>query len=44
MPIKAIQGELYVRISAHIYNHMAEYELLADAVLTLAKEDLFEAK
>jgi hypothetical protein len=32
-PIKAVQGRLYVRISAHVYNRLADYETLADAVL-----------
>ena len=36
-PIKTVRGRLYVRISAHIYNTMADYERLADLVLDLAK-------
>ncbi|XP_071114879.1 uncharacterized protein [Haliotis cracherodii] len=36
VPIKAIQGRLYVRISAHIYNSLEEYEKLAAAVLQLS--------
>ncbi len=36
-PIKAVQGRLYVRISAHIYNSFRDYELLADAVLEYAR-------
>ncbi|XP_077862119.1 uncharacterized protein LOC144343467 [Saccoglossus kowalevskii] len=35
VPIKAIQNELYVRISAHIYNDICEYEVLRDAVTQL---------
>jgi selenocysteine lyase/cysteine desulfurase len=31
-PIKCIQGCLYVRITAHIYNEARDYEVLADAV------------
>lgn len=31
-PIKAIQGQLYVRISAHIYNKLDDYRLLANVV------------
>lgn len=37
VPIKALSGKLYVRISAHIYNHIEEYEVLRDAVLDLAR-------
>lgn len=36
VPVKALSGKLYVRISAHIYNHIEEYEVLRDAVLGLA--------
>ncbi|GAB1606931.1 probable L-cysteine desulfhydrase, chloroplastic [Argonauta hians] len=36
VPLKAVQGCLYVRISAHIYNELCEYEKLADAVLDIA--------
>jgi isopenicillin-N epimerase len=32
-PVKAVQGRLYVRISAHIYNTLADYERLASIVL-----------
>lgn len=35
VPVKSLSGELYVRISAHVYNHVAQYERLADAVLAL---------
>ncbi|XP_064595539.1 uncharacterized protein LOC135462106 [Liolophura sinensis] len=38
VPIKAVQGELYVRISAHIYNQMSDYETLAEAITQLVKE------
>ncbi|XP_077977327.1 uncharacterized protein LOC144432898 [Glandiceps talaboti] len=38
VPIKAVQGELYVRISVHIYNELSEYQQLTDAVLSIAKE------
>ncbi|XP_041463183.1 L-cysteine desulfhydrase-like [Lytechinus variegatus] len=37
VPIKALQGRLYVRISAHIYNKLSEYQRLASAVLYIAK-------
>ncbi|XP_078699428.1 uncharacterized protein LOC144926473 isoform X1 [Branchiostoma floridae x Branchiostoma belcheri] len=38
VPLKAVQGELYVRISAHIYNELADYEALGDAILQLKSE------
>lgn len=31
-PVKAVQNELYVRISAHIYNNINDYCFLADKV------------
>ena len=31
-PIKCVNGTLYVRISAHIYNYIEEYELLRDTI------------
>lgn len=37
VPIKALSGELYVRLSAHIYNYSEEYEVLRDAILELQK-------
>ncbi|XP_067675392.1 uncharacterized protein [Haliotis asinina] len=37
VPIKAIQGHLYVRISAHVYNYLEEYEKLAAAVLKISE-------
>ena len=33
VPVKVIHGKLYVRISAHIYNNIHDYELLGHAVL-----------
>jgi len=36
VPVKALSGRLYVRISAHIYNSIEEYEELRDVVLELA--------
>lgn len=33
-PVKAVQNELYVRISAHIYNNIDDYYFLADKVVT----------
>lgn len=38
VPIKTIQGTLYVRISAHIYNTVKEYEQLADAVQQMQQQ------
>mmetsp|Transcript_149412 Transcript_149412/g.461236 ORF Transcript_149412/g.461236 Transcript_149412/m.461236 type:complete len:323 (+) Transcript_149412:452-1420(+) len=35
VPVKALSGRLYVRISAHIYNSIEDYEALRDAVLEL---------
>eukprot|EP00930_Biecheleria_cincta_P075954 TRINITY_DN63150_c0_g1_i1.p1 TRINITY_DN63150_c0_g1~~TRINITY_DN63150_c0_g1_i1.p1 ORF type:complete len:336 (-),score=49.20 TRINITY_DN63150_c0_g1_i1:69-1076(-) len=39
VPVKALSGNLYVRISAHIYNHIEEYEVLRDAMLELRAGD-----
>ena len=33
VPVKVIHGKLYVRISAHIYNNIHDYESLGHAVL-----------
>ena len=30
--MKAIQGKLFVRVAAHVYNDMSDYQRLADAV------------
>lgn len=35
-PVKAIQGRLYVRISAHVYNTMADYEKLSHTIQAYA--------
>lgn len=32
VPVKALDGKLYVRISAHIYNELDQYSKLASAV------------
>ena len=37
VPVKCIQGKLYIRISAHVYNELQEYQQLADAVVQLLK-------
>ncbi|RUS72039.1 hypothetical protein EGW08_020203 [Elysia chlorotica] len=36
VPIKSLQGRLYVRISAHIHNQLDEYEKLGGAVLAIS--------
>ncbi|XP_020910534.1 uncharacterized protein LOC110248358 [Exaiptasia diaphana] len=38
VPVKPIKGRLYVRISAHVYNHMRDYHVLADAVCLLVEK------
>ncbi len=38
LPILDFAGVRYLRISAHVYNEVAEYEQLADAVLELVRE------
>ncbi|XP_062612086.1 uncharacterized protein LOC134273885, partial [Saccostrea cucullata] len=35
VPIKAVQGKLYVRISTHIYNFISEYLKLGNAILEI---------
>jgi len=34
-PVKHLDGRLYVRISAHVYNHIDEYKRLAEAMLKI---------
>lgn len=34
VPIKCLHGQLYCRISAHVYNVMGDFEALAVAVLS----------
>jgi selenocysteine lyase/cysteine desulfurase len=38
VPIKTIQGSLYVRISTHVYNTLQEYGKLADAVQQMQQQ------
>ncbi|CAF0954960.1 unnamed protein product [Brachionus calyciflorus] len=33
VPVKCVQNNLYVRLSAHIYNRIQDYELLGDVVM-----------
>lgn len=40
VPVKNIQGRLYVRISAHIYNCMEDYVSLGEAVRRLQQRPL----
>nr|CAB3236607.1 hercynylcysteine sulfoxide lyase-like [Phallusia mammillata] len=35
VPVKCVQGVLYVRISVHIHNELSDYQRLSDAVLAL---------
>ena len=37
VPIKEIDGSLYVRISTHVHNEMGDYEKLAEAILEYNK-------
>lgn len=36
VPVKCVQGRLYVRLSAHLYNQLSDYERLADAMHRIA--------
>jgi hypothetical protein len=36
VPVACVEGRMFVRISAQIYNNIADYQALADAVLGLA--------
>lgn len=35
VPVKVLSGDLYVRISAHIYNHVDEYAVLQEAIIEM---------
>ncbi|XP_065883600.1 uncharacterized protein [Dysidea avara] len=35
VPIKALEGKLYVRISAHVYNELDQYSSLASAIVDI---------
>ncbi|XP_064403599.1 uncharacterized protein LOC135349057 [Halichondria panicea] len=39
VPVRVINGELYVRISAHVYNELGEFKVLADAILAIVKNN-----
>jgi selenocysteine lyase/cysteine desulfurase len=32
LPVKCVQGKLYVRVSCHVYNGVGDFEILADAI------------
>ena len=32
VPVKCVQGKLYVRVSCHVYNGVGDFEVLADAI------------
>jgi len=40
VPIKAFEGKLYVRISAHVYNELDQYSLLAGAILDIKSKPI----
>ena len=35
VPVKCINGKLYVRVSCHVYNQLEEFECLARAISNL---------
>lgn len=37
VPVKCIQGVLYVRLSVHIYNTIEDYAKLADVIAMIEK-------
>ena len=39
VPVRVINGELYVRISAHVYNELGEFKVLASAILAIVKNN-----
>ena len=39
VPVKCISSQLYVRISAHVYNTLEDYQKLADAVLKIREQN-----
>lgn len=39
VPVRIINGEMYVRLSAHVYNEVQEFKILADAVLDIMKRN-----
>lgn len=32
VPVKTVQGRMFVRVTAHVYNEKADFQKLADAV------------
>ena len=35
VPVKVVQGKLYVRVSAHVHNELSEFQQLAQAISAL---------
>ena len=35
VPVKVVQGKLYVRVSAHVHNELSEFKQLAQAISAL---------
>ena len=40
VPIKLIQGKLYTRISAHVYNKLTDYKLLGETIVSMTNDVL----
>ncbi len=40
VPVKVIEGRLVVRVSAHVYNSMEDYQRLADAINEIKRSNL----
>eukprot|EP00038_Savillea_parva_P021294 m.34110 g.34110 ORF g.34110 m.34110 type:complete len:475 (+) comp5103_c0_seq1:217-1641(+) len=40
VPVKVVSGKLYVRISAHVYNHPVDYRALSSAITTMRDTNL----
>jgi selenocysteine lyase/cysteine desulfurase len=40
VPVKVAAGKLYVRISAHVYNHKVDYKAVASAISTMQNDNL----
>ena len=43
VPVKAVEGKLYVRISAHMYNELSEYKTLGEAILDIVEKNIYKA-
>ena len=42
--LKCVAGDLYVRLAAHVYNEMKDYENLARAIKDIQKNNTQPAK